>query len=224
MRVFLVILSLLVLGQAAFGGEYSLWKAVEVGRAITFRLYKSMEENDFTCTGFRVSPSRVLSDGRILSSYVVTAGHCVLFVGRLYKKHTEYVWIVPYTFAAVRNWSRLVDVAIMSGAELTDDVRYPEVRLGEVSSEETLVVVGFGGKILRVAFCRALGRGLMRCPNRSQMPTYGSSGSPVLDAMGRLVGVVFALNIFEPSLIYFTPWKEADRVLREVSPYPKELK
>ncbi len=221
-RATLVALAVVLLSSAAHGADRSLWEAVELGRSIVFRFYRAPYEWAFTCTGFRLSPYSRGFQNEALASYMVTAGHCLLNAGKMYRKIDEYIWHVPYSFAAVRDWDRTVDVAVLAGSEFGRAVRYPPVRTEDVLEGEVLVVVGFGGSVLRVAFCMARDGHTAFCRNESQAPTFGSSGSPVLDTSGRLVGVVFAIHAYFPGLVFFTPWKEADRVFREVSPYPRE--
>ncbi len=222
LRVVLVILAVVLLSGAAYGADTSPWEVAELGRSVVFRFYKAPYDWAFVCTGFRLSPYSRDFQNEALASYMVTAGHCLLNAGKMYRKIDEHVWHVPYSFAAVRDWDRTVDVAILAGSEFGRAVRYPSVRMEDVLEGEMLVVVGFGGSVLRVAFCRAVDRRTAYCKNESQAPTLGSSGSPVLDTSGRLVGVVFAIHAYFPGLVFFTPWKEADRVFREVSPYPEE--
>jgi hypothetical protein len=158
-----------------------------------------LEEQDGVraSTGFYVRPAvqggpcvgrtRAYEEYRTTASWLFTAGHCVL-AGAVYVRTGRYSTHLGSNVLA--NGTYMGDAGAVVIAEVPRT--YPELRLDTPEVGERLYVHGYGGRVLRDLVCRVVayeddGKLHFSC---DEHVIGGFSGSPVMDAQGRVVGVL----------------------------------
>jgi hypothetical protein len=221
-----VIAALIALPSLAAGEDVT--QGLQIAQQAAFPVYSSPQTPSFGCTAFYLAPALVTD--REITSVVVTAGHCFIEGQTYYRKDVNGKWHKMIPVSATESFGYDSGIALTS-----DDVGNAPGYVGPTRTDlqegETVVSYGFPAGFPRATTGTFLGWGeaalvrdpdgtshleLRSCASKSRTncfllvkadePTIGGqSGSPVLDAQGRLVGIVVYRLSISGDLMGVTP-------------------